>query len=50
MSELDRELKKQTADVSITEMTQEADALGKESEKNTPEINEKLRGEDNNGK
>lgn len=50
MSELDIELQKQTADVSITEMMQEADSLQVTLGDKTPKTNENSRGEGNNGK
>ncbi len=50
MSELDIELKKQTSDVSITEMMQEADDLQVVLGDKTPKTNENSRGEGNNGK
>ena len=50
MSELDIELQKQTADVSITEIMQEADSLQVALGDKTPKTDENLREEGNNGK
>ena len=50
MSELDIELQKQTSDVSITEMMQEADSMKIALEDKTTKTNVNSRGEDENGK
>ena len=50
MSELDIELQKQTSDVSITEMMQEANDMQVTLGAKTPKTNENSRGEDGNGK
>lgn len=50
MSEIDIELQKQTADVSITEMMQEADDMQLSLSSKEPIIEENSIGESNSGK
>ncbi len=50
MSELDIQLQKQTSDVSVTEMIQEANDMQVALGAKTPKTNENLRGEDGNDK
>lgn len=50
MSELDIELQKQTADVSITEMMQEADSMQVALSSKEPRTEENSIGEGNDGK
>lgn len=50
MSELDIELQKQTADVSITEMMQEADSMQVALSSKEPRTEENSIGEGNEGK
>ena len=50
MSELDIQLQKQTSDVSVTEMMQEANNMQIALGDKTPKTNENSRGEDGNGK
>jgi len=50
MSELDIELQKQTADVSITEMKKEADDMQKTLNLNGKEIEDESKGELKDGK
>lgn len=50
MSELDIQLQKQTSDVSVTEMMQEANSMQIALGDKAPKTNENSRGEDGNGK
>lgn len=50
MSEIDIELQKQTADVSITEMMQEADSMQVALSNKEPRMEENSIGEGNDGK
>lgn len=50
MSELDIQLQKQTSDVSVAEMMQEADMMQKVLGINTPKTGELFIGDDGNGK
>mgnify|MGYP005774655455 FL=1 len=50
MSEIDIELQKQTTDVSITEMMQEADSMQVALSSKEPRTEENLIGEGNDGK